>query len=291
MPRDSGAWRYGLLVLATAVWGFGFVATQATLVELHPLWSNALRFSLAAPVALLLFRRRIATDRATVVAAAVASLLLVGTFTFQTWGLKYTTVGRSSLITGLYAVFTPLLAPLFRAPWPNGLHVAAAALALAGLWVLSGAPTDWDGGGLNLGDALTLGCALVTVGHIHVVARVVRGRDPLALNAMQLAFAALWCTVLALASGEPVPRGLGPTVAASLGYLSVFSSILAYGIQMVAQQSVSPSTAATLFLLEAPFGVLCGALFLGERLGAVQAAGGALMLAGCALSVRADAAR
>ena len=75
---------------------------------------------------------------------------------------------------------------------------------------------------------------------------------------------------------------------ASTLYLASFSSIVAFGIQMMAQQTLSPSTASTLLLMETPFGVLFGVLFLKEQLGWMQLCGAALMLGGCLLSVRAD---
>ena len=280
---------YAALLLAAAIWGFGFVATAKTLESLHPLWSNAARFAVAAPLGLLLFRHRIVLDRAHLTAAAAASVLLAATFTFQTWGLAHTTVARSSLITGLYAIFTPLVAPLFRAPAPRVLHVVGAVVAVAGLWLLSG---GWDDAaqGFNLGDALTLGCALVSAAHIHVVGKVAPGRDPFALNALQLAFVALWSVLGAAVSGVPLPDTVDASALWALLFLAIFSSVVAFGIQMMAQQRVSPSTAATLFLLETPFGVMFGALLLAERLGWIQLAGGVLMLAGCVVSVRADVA-
>ncbi|MEW5851520.1 MAG: DMT family transporter [Myxococcota bacterium] len=278
------------LVVCTAIWGLGFVATARTLASMHPLWSNAVRFLIAAPVGLLVFRRKLVVDRAHLIAAGTASVFLTAAFAFQTWGLRYTSVGRSSLITGLYAVFTPLCAPLFRAPPPRVMHFVGAVVAFAGLSVLGGAWQEGDAG-LNLGDALTLGCALVSVGHIYVVAKVAPGRDPFALNALQVSFCALWSLILALLFGGPPPTSMDTETLVAMSFLAVFSSVVAFGIQMMAQQVLSASTAATLLLMEAPFGVLFGVLLLSETLAIPQLLGGALMLGGCILSVRADADR
>lgn len=271
------------------MWGFGFVATQHTLGFLHPLWSNALRFLVATPVAIALFHRRIRWDRSHLLSAMVASIFLTAAFSFQTWGLQFTTVGRSSLITGLYAVITPVIAPLFRAPRPRLLHGIAALLALAGMAVLGNA---WDQarGGFNQGDLLTLGCAIVTAGHIHVVGKVAPGKDPFALNALQLMWCAVFSLLLAPLFGGPPPASLTTSTALAMLYLAVFSSVVAFGIQMWAQQTLSPSATGILLLMETPFGVMFGVLLLGERLGWAQLAGGALMLGGCVLSVKADAA-
>ena len=74
-----------LLLLATGLWGVGFVAVSNTLQVMHPLWSNAWRFVLAAPLALLLFRTRLVWDRAHQGAAAVAGACLALAFLFQTF--------------------------------------------------------------------------------------------------------------------------------------------------------------------------------------------------------------
>ena len=278
-----------LLVMATAMWGLGFVATQHTLASMHPLWSNALRFLVAVPVALVLFRKRVVWDRPHLQAAALASLFLTGAFIFQTWGLKYTTVGKSSLITGLYAVITPMVAPLFNAPRPRPMHILAAIIAVTGMAILGNA---WDqaSGGLNLGDLLTLGCAVVTACHIHIVAKVAPGRDAMGLNTLQILGCAGWSILAAVPFGGPVPLEVTSSTWLSMGYLAAFSTVIAFGIQLKAQQTLTPSATGILLLMEAPFGVLFGVLLLGDLLGPAQLAGGAIMLAGCMLSVKADAA-
>lgn len=285
-PPSPPGQAWWLLLLATALWGVGFVAVARTLTVMDALWSNAWRFVLAAPVALWVFRARLVWDRGHLVASAWAGLCLTGAFLFQTWGLKTTSVAKSSLITGMYCVVTPLLAPLFRAPAPNRAHAAAAGLALLGLGMLT---RVWEGlSGFSTGDALTLGCAVVSALHIHVVARVAPGRDAYALNALQLMWTAVFSLVLALVLDGGALALPKPAAWVPLGYLAVGSSVVAFGAQMRAQQQVGPATAATLLLLEAPFGVLSGVVFLDEPVGWWQVVGGALMVGGGAVAVRAD---
>lgn len=278
------------LLLATIIWGFGFVAAAHTLRFTHPLWSNALRFCLSGVLAVVFFRRRMVFDRAHLKAAALSATALAGAFVFQMAGLERTTVAKSSLITGLYCVLTPLLAPLFKARAPNRWHGVGALVAVLGLSVL-GQAWDATAEGFNTGDWLTLVAALVAACHIHVVGKVAPGRDGFALNALQMMFCGLFSLVLALVAGGPFPFDLPAAAWWPFLYLASLSSLVAFGFQMTAQQVLSPTAAATLLLMEAPFGVLAGAWLLDEKLLWSQLLGGAVMLWGCIISIRADGAR
>jgi drug/metabolite transporter (DMT)-like permease len=277
-----------LLLLVTAIWGAGFVVTARTLQQMHPLWSNALRFWLAVPLALALFGRRIPRDREGLRGAATAGVLLSLAFAFQTWGLSLTTVSHSSLITGMYAVFTPLLSPLFRAPRPNAHHLWGAAVAVAGLALLVGGGPNGLEGSFGVGDVLTLGCAVVSAFHIHVVGKVAPGRDPMGLNTVQMMACALVNTAAALALAGPPPLVLPWETWAMLLFLAVFSSVLAFGIQLSAQQVLSTSTASVLMLMESPLGALAGVVFQGDTFNVAQLSGGGFMMAGAVMAVRAD---
>jgi drug/metabolite transporter (DMT)-like permease len=84
--------------------------------------------------------------------------------------------------------------------------------------------------------------------------------------------------------GQPHIRWSESTVVAYF-YLAIFSSGVAFTLQFWAQRRISPSTAAMIFLLEAPFGAVAGAVAYGERLTGVQMLGGLLMLVGSYLAV------
>ena len=69
-------------------------------------------------------------------------MLLARRTGLQTAGLELTTVASTGFITGLYVVFTPLLAlAFFGTPVPRALWVGVA-LAVVGLLLLNGVPAD-----------------------------------------------------------------------------------------------------------------------------------------------------
>jgi drug/metabolite transporter (DMT)-like permease len=279
-----------LLLAVPVIWGFSFPATQRTLADMGPLWSNALRFGLAVALLYPLVRSRLgALSRRQIGHGLGLGALLFLVFALQTSGLLTTTVSRSCFLTGLYSVFTPLLGVAFgrRLRWA---HLGAAGLALAGLWLLA-RPERGGGPALSRGDLLTIGCAVACAAQILVADRVTGETDSLALNFWQLVgLAALSLVAAALVEGTPRVHWTEQLVAAQ-AYLVVFSSIAAFTIQLHAQRRLPPTVAAMIFLLEAPFGALAGFLLSGDRLTVVQGAGAAAMLAACGIAILAgDAA-
>src|SRR5207302_9237554 len=103
-------------------------------------------------------------------------LLALG-FVLQTEGLHRTSASRSGFLTGLLVVFVPVLEmALFRKRPPLGA-LAGIALAFVGMALLSGPWRDESSATL-VGDALTVGCAVVYAGHIIALGRVT-SRHPL----------------------------------------------------------------------------------------------------------------
>src|SRR6185503_12730647 len=129
------------LVAVTAIWGYTFVPVQKA-VAVYPLFAFlAVRFAIStlalAPFAWGPLR---ALPRAGWAAGLGAGTLLAAAYGLQTAGLELTTVTSTGFITGLYVVFTPLLAlAAFHTPVPAAVWVGVV-LALAGLLLLSGAP-------------------------------------------------------------------------------------------------------------------------------------------------------
>ena len=146
MPRFA-------LLLTTLIWGATFPATKAALDQIPPLSFLFLRFLLGAVLVglcLVLVARPVSTDRAVLRASAIATGWLFLGYVLQTVGLGYTTASNSAFITTLYVVFVPLILRRFG---PRSW--VAAGIATVGLWCLVKPTTS-----VNLGDLLTLGCAL-----------------------------------------------------------------------------------------------------------------------------------
>ena len=98
---------YLALAFAALLFGSTFVVVKEAVTDLPPLGFVGWRFLLGAAAMLLL---GIPRGRALWRDGLVAGLLLFAGYATQTVGLAHTTASNSGLITGLYVVFTPLLA-------------------------------------------------------------------------------------------------------------------------------------------------------------------------------------
>jgi drug/metabolite transporter (DMT)-like permease len=268
-----------LLVLVTAIWGVTFVQVQDA-IALYPLFAFlAVRFAISA-VALAPFALRsvLALPREGWLAGLGVGLLLAGAYGFQTAGLDRTTVASTGFITGLYVVFTPLIAL-----WLFGTRVPTAAwigvgFAVVGLLLLNGVP-----GGSAFGNALVLVNAVLQSFQIAAMERFAPRYDPRALTFLQMSASCVCFATLALALGQvEVPRGA--TVWGALFVTGLFAGALGYLIATWVQGRTTAARAALVFTLEAPFAALFGVLLADETLGWVGWTGCAVMLAGIVLA-------
>jgi drug/metabolite transporter (DMT)-like permease len=274
-----------LLVAVTAVWGYTFVPVQDA-VGLYPLFAFlAARFAVSAAVlAPFAWGSVRALPRAGVLAGAGAGVLLAAAYGLQTAGLELTTVASTGFITGLYVVFTPLIAlALFHTHVPFAAW-AGVGLSVVGLLLLSGVP-----GGSVAGNGLVLANALAQSFQIAAMERFAPRYDARALAFLQMAVCFAGFTIIAVALGQTDLPHDG-TVWYAVVVTGVFAGAIGYLVATWVQARTTAARAALVFTLEAPFAALFGVLLLDERLGWVGWTGCGAMLAGIVLAEPAAAA-
>src|SRR5512132_3529789 len=273
------------LFVVTAIWGYTFVPVQEALA-VYPLFAFlAVRFAIStvalAPFAWAPLRE---LPRAGWVAGLGAGALLAAAYGFQTAGLELTTVTSTGFITGLYVVFTPLIAlAAFRTPVPAPVWVGVV-LSLAGLLLLSGAP-----GGSWLGNLLVLGNAVAQSLQIVAMERFAPRFDPRALTILQMGVACAGFAVVAVAAGQ-VEAPPDAATWYALVVTGVFAGALGYLVATWVQSRTTAARAELVFPLEAPFAAVFGVVLLSEHLGLAGWLGCGIMLAGILLAEPAAAA-
>ena len=127
----------GLLTM-TAVWGSTFVLIKDVVARMPVADFLAVRFAVAALAMLALFPRHVWRLGRAGLARGLALGAIYGCGQLlQTWGLALISPSVSGFATGMYVVFTPILATaLFRQRMPSVVWIAVA-LATAGLALLS----------------------------------------------------------------------------------------------------------------------------------------------------------
>jgi drug/metabolite transporter (DMT)-like permease len=276
---QSRALPIAALVGVTAIWGITFVQVQDALA-LYPLFAFlAVRFAIST-VALAPFawgQLRVLARDGYAAGVGVGALLALA-YALQTAGLEHTTVSSTGFITGLYVVFTPLIGlAVLGTPVPRALW-AGVALAVLGLLLLNGAP-----GGSALGNALVLGCAVVSAVQIVALERYAPRYDARALAFLQMATAFVGFLAVALVLGQlEVPRGA--TVWAALLVTGLFAGALGFLVATWVQARTTAARAALVFTLEAPFAAIAGVVLADEVLGRAGWAGCAVLMAGILLA-------
>jgi drug/metabolite transporter (DMT)-like permease len=296
---------YLLMLFVVAVWGSTFVLVKGALADATPAAFNLVRMMLAFAVLGVAYHRYWRVIRGWHVGAgALVGLCLAVGYQFQTTGLARTTPSKSAFITGLLVVLVPLfsLIPGLRPPGahaPRWNAFLGAGMAFIGIVLLTApALTHAEGPAsllgaaarllpdltsINLGDVLTLGCAIGFAFHCialsHYSPRI--AFQPLAL--LQVGFCALFMA-LSLPLIEHPQISWTPRLAVALGIAAVLATAAAFSIQSWAQSVLPPTHMALLLTMEPVFAWITSFLVMGERLGLRPACGALMILAGIALT-------
>lgn len=269
-----------LLLLGTFFWGLTFVFIKEAVAEMDPFCFIAWRFALAVLALGLLFPRRVRAIRGRAVAVGCAlGFVLAGSYITQTIGISQTLASKAGFITGLSVVLVPLLLPVLRRVRPGGRNLAAAALATAGLGLLTlSGPLA-----LNPGDVWVLLCAVLFAVYIILVGKYSGSFDAVALTVVQLATVGVLAAAGAsLTGGWSIPAGSAAWRAVL--FCSLFATAFMYVVQNHYQRYVSEVKTAIIFSFEPLFAALAAFIYLHEPLSVNLVTGGALILAGMLLA-------
>jgi drug/metabolite transporter (DMT)-like permease len=286
---------FAVLIIATAatIWGGGFPATRIALsggMSVGVLM--AMRFVVAGGLMAIIVRAKgIPIRRRGVVDGIWLGIVLATLFWLQTDGMQFTTTAKSGFITGLYVLFTPLIAVAIGQR-VKLTSLVGAVIATYGLYLLVQAPAaGWSGnalggvfGQMNRGDVETLVCAFLCGVHIVMMGNFTRKSDPWLLASSQVIACGIISAGIAIveamgAKSTQVAAGLTNwhAVVATM-YLAVFSTVFAFWAQATAQIRLGPTEAAILFSLEPVVAALLSVFWLKEPMTTRQALGGGLIV-------------
>jgi O-acetylserine/cysteine efflux transporter len=267
------------LLAAGLLWGLTVPLSKLVLEWLDGGTLTVVRFALAAPLLAFAARKHLRaafTPRILAAGAIGYGVVIV----LQNAGIGHTSVSHASLIVGA----TPALVALFAVASGRGSCGPAAwvgfALALAGVGIVAGG----GGGGSSLsGDALVLLSVAISATFVVVQPSLLAGRDPFAVTAVQMVGGGLAAIPNALLDGLPhAPASATPVLA--LAALVIAGTVGPFALFAYGQSRVAPELAGTFLNLEPLVGTAAGALVFGDPFGPAQLLGGAVILAGIALS-------
>ena len=278
------------LIAAGLLWGTTVPLSKLALEWLSPGWLTAARFGLAAAVLLaaILLTAGWTSGRAKLRAAFTPKVLAWGMLGYggsvmvQNAGISRTSVTHAALLIGA----TPVLVAIIAAAWHRTVARPVAwvgfVVSLLGIGLVT---AGGGGGGATMaGDGLVLASLLLGAAATVAQGRLLTGRDPVAVTAVQFLGAAVGALLVTVfTEGAPaVPGSPGPVLAVLA--LTVGGTVLPFTLFAFGQSRVSAEVAGAFLNLEPLVGAIVGAAAFGDPVGLVQVAGGAAIVAGIGLS-------
>lgn len=260
-----------MLFAAAFIWGSSFFIMKNALDAIPVQYLLAIRFTMGALLlALVCWKRWKNVTKDYLWRGAIIGGCLYLAYSIQTYGLALTTPSKNAFLTAVYCVIVPFLYWLFVGVKPDRYNILAAALCVGGVGLVS-LSGDLS---VNLGDALTLLCAIFYAAHIVAVAKVSPRKDIYLLTVFQFAFAALYAWIGGtLTESFPTQALADPQVILPLCYLGVMATTVALLFQNVGQVNSDPASAAVILSLESVFGVLCSVVFADDTVSVRMAVG------------------
>ena len=273
-----------LLLLGSVIWGAAFVAQRVGMAHMGPYTFNGIRMLLAWLVMVsvtLVFEGKArqkpdwqAPDpKEQRLAGVLCGALLFIATSLQQMGLVTTTAGKAGFITALYVVLVPVAAWLLFRKNPGKIIWLAVIIAVGALWLLC-----MPAGGFELqgGDLLVLGCAVCFTFQILCVDHYAPRVSSVKLARDEFLVTGGLSMIAALATETVYAEGIREALIPIL-YAGIMSGAAGYTLQVLGQRDTDPTVASLIMCLEAVFAVLTGAVLLGEKMTAREAAGCILM--------------
>jgi O-acetylserine/cysteine efflux transporter len=282
------------LIAAGLLWGTTVPLTKLALEWLTPGWLTAVRFGLAAAVLLAVARRRghgraqQPAQRSALRQAFTPAVLAAGALGYggsvmvQNAGITRTSVTHAALLIGAVPVLVAIIAAVWHRTVARPVAWFGFALSLGGVGLVT---AGGGGGGATMaGDGLVLVSLLLSAAVTVAQARLLTGRDPVAVTAVQFLGAALGSLpVAALTEGAPAAPASAGVVLAVVA-LALAGTLVPFTLFAFGQSRVSAEVAGAFLNLEPLVGAVAGVVAFGDPAGLAQIAGGMAILAGIALS-------
>jgi drug/metabolite transporter (DMT)-like permease len=261
------------LLSVAAVWGLAFVVMKDA-IERQTVYNFLFSRFVVAVLVMILIRPQCLKlfNRDLLLRGSLAGLFLGTGYILQTLGLARTGAAITGFITGLYIVFTPLLAAIILKARITALTWICVGVATAGLALLS-----LQGWSIGFGELLVLGSAFAFGAHIIALGKWSGGRDAYALTVVQLSVCGVMSGVASIFEGGyqlPPDGGVWATVI----FTAVFATAVAFVVQTWSQAHMSTTKVAVILTMEVVFAAFFAIVFGGEILTLQKTLGGVLVL-------------
>lgn len=273
------------MLLATFFWGTTFVAQSAGMDYIGPFTYNCCRSFVGCivliPVAIFYERlnnKGVSSQaegtpsvtnnkKSLLIGGIVCGTVLTVASGLQQIGIIYTSVGKTGFLTVLYIVLVPIFGLFLKKKCQLNVWISVL-VAVVGLYLLC-IQEDFS---IVLTDLYVLGCAVMWAIHILVVDHYSPRVNGVWLSSIQFLVCGILSGVLMFIFETPTLDSI-IACAGPILYAGVFSSGVAFTLQILAQKYLDASIAALIMSTESVFSVLSGWIILHETLSTREALG------------------
>ena len=254
---------FGLFLVAI-VWGSGFVGTQLSLEGgLTPLQVITFRFLIGSILINLIFFKTIKSNinKKAIKSGIILGVILFIAFALQTVGLLYTTASKNAFLTAVNVIVVPFIGFIVYKRKLDKISIITSITTLIGIGIIS----LQNNFSINIGDLLTILCAILFGFHIFFTSEYSSDNNPFVLTSIQFITTFILSFILQICVGE---FSIDTNTSGYLGvlYLGIFTTTLAFLMQTLCQSKVDSSKSAIILSTEAVFGAIFSVVFLGEVL-------------------------
>lgn len=286
----------GALLSMTLLWGATFVIVKESLNDISSMLFVATRFAIATFIlfVILLFRKK-RFDKKAFLPGIFLGVLLYIAFVTQTIGLKFTTATNSGFITGSAVVMVPFLEFFIKRKKPSRTAAIGTVLVFIGIVFLSSGGSsithflEQFGQNFNIGDALTLVCALACAFHIVYIDIISSNHDNSTLLITQLTTVCILALISAFLfagfSVEPLRVNISNYLVFGILYTSIFTTLVTIALQTKFQKNVTPTQAGIIYSLEPIFAAVFAFFLLAEKISMFGLIGCVLIFTGLIISI------
>lgn len=280
-----------ILFVTAVIWGVAFVAQDVGMEYVRPFTFNGIRSVMGALVLLpfIFARDKIRGEKAfkwnnkTLITGGVLCGIALCTATnFQQFGIMLSdeSAGKAGFITAFYIVLVPIYG-IFLKKKSSPLVWLAALVAVGGLYLLC--IPEGVGFVIELADVLVFICAAVFAVQILLVDYFAPMVDGVKLACIQFATSGVISLSLSLMTEKIDFNAIG-NAWLPIVYAGVFSSGVAYTLQIIGQKNANPTVASIIMSLEACVSVVAAWIILGDAMSTRQIVGCAVMFAAIILA-------
>ncbi|WP_306118447.1 MULTISPECIES: DMT family transporter [unclassified Roseitalea] len=270
-----------LAVFVVSMWGLGFTVIKPTMEQFPPILIMAISFAATALVLMAIDRRPAATPQGA--AALIALFAVSGQAALIFSALRGLEASTGVIIAQFQVPLAVLWAWLLGTEAFRPSKLGAFVLALAGVIVIAGLPAQRPDPFFVV--LMTVGGAVWGLGQV-LIAKLGRDDGAVLLRRVSLHGAAqLLIFTIAFESGQwTALTTASPAAWSGLAFIALVTFALAYAIWFDLMRRNAVSQVTPFIMLMPAVSVLASIVFLGERPGWPVFAGGALILAGLAIS-------